>query len=305
MNNYRRTYPVAWSVAVIGIPLAIALVALPAMAGVKEKPEICPAGSSGKIDAKGDPLSVTHPAPAGSLIVSYCVKAGQDTYFVTLPTSVATIVITPRNGKAVSHYSVNYVASSTPPVSSTPTSSVTPTPTVSVTPTPTVSVTVTQSPSVTPTATTTATATATAAATATATVGAAATVTPTETTSPAVVAATATTTPAATSPATVLGTNETNSQPAPVVLGTKATQPAVPAEVDADTDVDVAGSDDEAAPEVPTVVLGTKTVKEKVPSGQSMPFTGSNALALAGLGFALILLGATLVFFRRRGASVS
>ncbi|NHC24578.1 hypothetical protein G6553_15535, partial [Nocardioides sp. IC4_145] len=75
--------------------------------------QVCAPLSSGKIDTKGDPMAVTVHAPAGKMIVGYCVKAGsaqQGNGPVTadLGKPVHTLTITHPSGKAVSHYSVRY-----------------------------------------------------------------------------------------------------------------------------------------------------------------------------------------------------
>ncbi|MCW2765950.1 MAG: hypothetical protein JWO11_1909, partial [Nocardioides sp.] len=98
--------------------------------------QVCAGLSSGKIDTKGDPQSVTVTAPAGKVIVGYCVKAGSEKHgdgpvYVTLAVPVTSLVVRHPSGKAVSHYSLAYVTTTPTP---TPTPTV-PTPTV---PTPTV-----------------------------------------------------------------------------------------------------------------------------------------------------------------------
>lgn len=98
-------------------------------------PDVCAALDSGKVDTTGDPSSVTVTAPAGSLIAGYCVKAGSrksgaGTEYVELEEPVAELVIAHSSGKAVSHYSLDYVPVVEPSPSETPTKPE-PTPTTS------------------------------------------------------------------------------------------------------------------------------------------------------------------------------
>lgn len=109
-----------------------------------EGEQVCPGYDSGKIDVTGERMTITLTAPAGKLISAYCVKAGsaQDgdgPQHVTLVTPLPSVAISytstvSNKGKAISHYSVRYVAA-TP--TSAPTSTSTPTPTPTPTPEPT------------------------------------------------------------------------------------------------------------------------------------------------------------------------
>ncbi|MEO3782294.1 hypothetical protein ABGB12_03115 [Actinocorallia sp. B10E7] len=67
-----------------------------------------------KVDTEGDPLTVTVTAPEGFLISGYCVKAGSagqgdgpEFYQVVPPQK--TVVISHSSGKAVSHYTPQYI----------------------------------------------------------------------------------------------------------------------------------------------------------------------------------------------------
>ncbi|MDN4160378.1 hypothetical protein [Nocardioides abyssi] len=86
--------------------------------------KVCAPLSSGKIDTKGDPQSVLYTAPAGKMILGYCVKAGsvqQGNGPVTTPVAPAlsSMVIRHPSGKAVSHYSV-YLGTIVSPTPTTP-----------------------------------------------------------------------------------------------------------------------------------------------------------------------------------------
>jgi hypothetical protein len=86
---------------------------------------ICQGLDSGKIDVSGDKLSVTVTAPTGYLIDEYCVKAGSAVSGTGGPVYVAvnppqkSVTITYPSGKAISHYSVSYVAVTPPPSTTT------------------------------------------------------------------------------------------------------------------------------------------------------------------------------------------
>ena len=90
--------------------------ALPAAATGDDIPsvngQVCPALSTGHIPVKGELTTVTHHAPEGMAIVSYCVKAGsinQGYGPEEVPVELATsVTISHSSGKAISHYSVQY-----------------------------------------------------------------------------------------------------------------------------------------------------------------------------------------------------
>lgn len=93
--------------------------------------QVCSALTSGKIDTKGDPQTVTISAPPGQEITGYCVKAGSaqqgdgPAYF-TLGEPVSNLTFGHPSRKAVSHYSFTYrtVSSATStPSTGTPTTS--------------------------------------------------------------------------------------------------------------------------------------------------------------------------------------
>ena len=109
----------------LGVALLMLALVLPAVHASAADGNVCPPGDSGKIDVPGDKLSVTVSAPAGYLISSYCVKAGSVQGGTGGPVNVVvdppqkTVTITYPSGKAISHYSLTYVAV-TPPTSPPP-----------------------------------------------------------------------------------------------------------------------------------------------------------------------------------------
>jgi hypothetical protein len=72
--------------------------------------QVCPAGTSGKIDVSGDDQTLTITAPDGYAITGYCVKAGSakqgngpESYVLDPPAT--SVVISHSSGKGISHYS--------------------------------------------------------------------------------------------------------------------------------------------------------------------------------------------------------
>lgn len=114
----------------LGVALLMLALVLPAVHASAADGNVCPPGDSGKIDVPGDKTSVTVTAPAGYLISSYCVKAGSVQGGTGGPVNVVvdppqkTVTITYPGGKAVSHYSLTYVAV-TPPTSPPPSTTTT------------------------------------------------------------------------------------------------------------------------------------------------------------------------------------
>jgi hypothetical protein len=87
----------------------VVMLAIGAAPAVSSGGQVCPAGSSGKIDVSGDDTMLTITAPDGFVITGYCVKAGSakqgngpESYVVDAATSV---VISHSSGKGISHYS--------------------------------------------------------------------------------------------------------------------------------------------------------------------------------------------------------
>ena len=77
---------------------------------VSSNSQVCPAGTSGKIDVSGDHTTLTLTAPDGFVITGYCVKAGSakqgngpELYVLDAP--AASVVISHSSGKDISHYS--------------------------------------------------------------------------------------------------------------------------------------------------------------------------------------------------------
>lgn len=72
--------------------------------------QVCPAGTSGKIDVSGNDTTLTITAPDGFVVTGYCVKAGSakqgngpESYVVDPPAT--SVVISHSSGKGISHYS--------------------------------------------------------------------------------------------------------------------------------------------------------------------------------------------------------
>jgi len=99
------------------VTVGVVLFSAPAYATPNEG--VCAGLDSGKIDTTGDPQTVTVTAPAGKVIVEYCVKAGSikqgnGPEYVVVDPGVGTITFGHSTGKAVSHYSVRYATVTTP-----------------------------------------------------------------------------------------------------------------------------------------------------------------------------------------------
>jgi hypothetical protein len=87
---------------------------------------VCTGLDSGKIDTTGDPQSVTATAPEGYRISRYCVKAGAAAagggpVYVDVDPPQRTVVIQHPTGKAVSHWSIQYIACDVTPPTEPPT----------------------------------------------------------------------------------------------------------------------------------------------------------------------------------------
>jgi hypothetical protein len=72
--------------------------------------QVCPAGTSGKIDVSGDDTTLTITVPDGFVVTGYCVKAGSakqgngpESHIVDPPAT--SVVISHSSGKGISHYS--------------------------------------------------------------------------------------------------------------------------------------------------------------------------------------------------------
>jgi hypothetical protein len=78
--------------------------------------QVCPAGTSGKIDVTGSYMTLTITAPDGYVITGYCVKAGSakqgngPEFYVVDP--AASVDISHSSGKDISHYSYTVEESS-------------------------------------------------------------------------------------------------------------------------------------------------------------------------------------------------
>lgn len=104
-----------------GVALLAASTAQATSAGSHDNDQVCSGLDSGKIDVSGDKISITVTAPDGMLISAYCVKAGSTNagdgpHYVTLasPQKTVTLTYTDSDGKAkaLSHYSLSYVPTS-------------------------------------------------------------------------------------------------------------------------------------------------------------------------------------------------
>jgi len=98
------------------------------------EPDICAGLDSGKIDTSGDPATVTITAPAGSLITSYCVKAGSSAsgggpVYVPVEPPAESVTFAHPTGKAVSHYSYSFEPVDRPTTTLPPESTTLPPPT--------------------------------------------------------------------------------------------------------------------------------------------------------------------------------
>ena len=72
--------------------------------------QVCPAGTSGKIDVYGDYKTLTVTAPDGYVITGYCVKAGSAKQglgpeFYVVDPAATSVAISHSSGKDISHYS--------------------------------------------------------------------------------------------------------------------------------------------------------------------------------------------------------
>ena len=99
------------------VTVGVVLFSAPAYATPNEG--VCAGLDSGKIDTTGDPQTVTVTAPAGKVIVEYCVKAGSikqgnGPEYVVVDPGVGTITFGHSTGKAVSHYAMRYANATTP-----------------------------------------------------------------------------------------------------------------------------------------------------------------------------------------------
>jgi len=119
--------------------LAVTLLATPVLAQPTD--QICAPMDSGKIDVTVETTEITLTAPEGTLIDSYCVKAGSAEqglgaeYYVLDP-AVATVTITHSSGKDISHYAYGLVdvEETTTTTTTTTTSTTTSTTTTTTTP---------------------------------------------------------------------------------------------------------------------------------------------------------------------------
>jgi hypothetical protein len=67
------------------------------------------AGYETKVDAKGDPATVSYTAPEGFLVDSYCVKAGTTKHIVPVSPASASVTIDHPEKDSVSHYQVRLI----------------------------------------------------------------------------------------------------------------------------------------------------------------------------------------------------
>ena len=97
----------------IGGALLAAVTVTAAAATASTNDQVCPDLTTGHLDG-GDETEITITAPEGTLIVSYCVKAGsaeqeEGPEIVVLPEGVESITISHSSGKEISHYSYEYL----------------------------------------------------------------------------------------------------------------------------------------------------------------------------------------------------
>ncbi|WP_251039168.1 hypothetical protein [Agromyces sp. ISL-38] len=117
MRIPRAIFAAAATAGVLAVSLAGG--ALPANAVLVDDPsgsvqsssstDNCAGLDSGKIDTKGDPVTVTATAPEGQLIDGYCVKAGTVAYYYDVVPPQAEIEFKHPDKDSVSHWSVSYV----------------------------------------------------------------------------------------------------------------------------------------------------------------------------------------------------
>jgi hypothetical protein len=139
----------------LGLYATASAVASASSVATTDNEQVCPGD---KIDVPGNKTSVTVTAPAGMVIVGYCVKAGSANQgdgpvTVMLPEPVTTVTITYPGGKDISHYTVFFDKAPKPTPSPTPTPTEKPTPTPTPTEKPTPTPTPTEKPTPTPTPT--------------------------------------------------------------------------------------------------------------------------------------------------------
>lgn len=90
--------------------LSLALGATSVLPAVATDAQVCPALDSGRVATTGGPLTVTVDAPAGQVIMSYCVAAGSGDgpELIAVDPGVETLLISHPSGMPIDHWSVTY-----------------------------------------------------------------------------------------------------------------------------------------------------------------------------------------------------
>jgi hypothetical protein len=104
--------------AICGLSVGLGAFVSPAQA-TDANDQVCEGLDSGKIDTDNSPATVTVTAPDGYFIDEYCVKAGSiengnGPVYMPVDPPVKTLTFDYPGGKAISHYSVGYVAEACP-----------------------------------------------------------------------------------------------------------------------------------------------------------------------------------------------
>jgi hypothetical protein len=114
----------------------VALSATAAAGHLATGSDVCAPLDSGKIDTRRDPMTVHVVAPAGKVIVGYCVKAGSVNqgegpryYDIEPGVSAFDVAYIANPKRAVSHYSLSFAPAGTPTASAAPATTAPATPT--------------------------------------------------------------------------------------------------------------------------------------------------------------------------------
>ena len=119
---------VIWTLAPVAV-LSLSAAALPAA----HDGQVCPPLDSGKVDTTGDPATVTVTAPDGYAVGTVCIKAGSVNQgngpeFTETDHEATSVTLGHSSGKAVSHWSANFVPLLADPDPEPPDGPVDPTP---------------------------------------------------------------------------------------------------------------------------------------------------------------------------------
>ena len=187
--------------------------------------QVCGGLSSGKIDVSGTYKTITVTAPEGKLISRYCVKAGSINQglgpeYVVVNPPAKSVTISHSSDKDISHYSIEYINSTTTTSSTTTSSSSTTSTSIATTTTTQPTTTTTQ-----PTTTTTSSTTTTTTQPTTTTSSTTPTTEPTTTTSSTTTTVPTTTTLNSTTTTVPTTTSITSSTTTPTTVVTSNTEP--------------------------------------------------------------------------------